>query len=550
MASNPNSGDVPQSSGPSSPRTERAKLEEALGKMAITHEEATPLVIDDREDDKPAKWLLAELYCPNPGPRDAKGGLPFGPKLRASDDWKKAASGDSSNKEHYSGTSNQRESKNSTTKINMHGSDQGARQAKQFRYENVWQTHLDYEQLVASTWQAQQRSDDLQDFTRATVPHSASATWRAIVAGREALNLALIHRIGDGSSVSVWDDRWIPSTRTMTPTVKPPGATVMNVSELLHTESGTWRVELVRANFAAVDAAAILNIPLRRGGGADFLAWAHEKSGNYIVKSAYRALMTHNEQLAQVEGQVTDASVAQTHLWKLLWALKVVPKVRVFWWRVLRGILPDESTLKYRHIKDTSLCKLCMLADENLDHALIHCSHARTFWVEAHALLDFQLPTLHPDTWRKDILTDPRWTHDGESFDPVRSIKYTREALALLEIPIAQAATLPGYGWLPPEGNQVKINTDAAVDILRQQCAAGGVARSRGSLLGAWAKPHAGVTDPLIAETLALREGVIFASLRGFSDVVMETDCQEVVNLWHDCRDGRSVVAPINFIGD
>ncbi|KAE8801079.1 hypothetical protein D1007_23290 [Hordeum vulgare] len=57
----------------------------------------------------------SELYCPNPGPRDAKGDLPFGPKLRASDDWKKVASGDSSNKEHYSGTSNQRESKNSTT---------------------------------------------------------------------------------------------------------------------------------------------------------------------------------------------------------------------------------------------------------------------------------------------------------------------------------------------------------------------------------------------------------------------------------------------------
>ncbi|KAE8790669.1 hypothetical protein D1007_34863 [Hordeum vulgare] len=49
------------------------------------------------------------------GPRDAKVDLPFGPKLRASDDWKKAASGDSSNKEHYSGTSNKRESKNSTT---------------------------------------------------------------------------------------------------------------------------------------------------------------------------------------------------------------------------------------------------------------------------------------------------------------------------------------------------------------------------------------------------------------------------------------------------
>ncbi|KAE8772212.1 hypothetical protein D1007_55794 [Hordeum vulgare] len=57
----------------------------------------------------------ADIYCSTPGPRDANGDLPFGPKLRASDDWKKASSGDSSNKEHYSGASNQRESKNSSS---------------------------------------------------------------------------------------------------------------------------------------------------------------------------------------------------------------------------------------------------------------------------------------------------------------------------------------------------------------------------------------------------------------------------------------------------
>ena len=34
-------------------------MEEALGKLGITEEEATPLVIDDREEDAPEKWLLA-----------------------------------------------------------------------------------------------------------------------------------------------------------------------------------------------------------------------------------------------------------------------------------------------------------------------------------------------------------------------------------------------------------------------------------------------------------------------------------------------------------
>lgn len=34
-------------------------MEEALGKLDITEEEATPLVIDDANDGAPTKWLLA-----------------------------------------------------------------------------------------------------------------------------------------------------------------------------------------------------------------------------------------------------------------------------------------------------------------------------------------------------------------------------------------------------------------------------------------------------------------------------------------------------------
>ena len=65
------------------------------------------------------------------------------------------------------------------------------------------------------------------------------------------------------------------------------------------------------------------------------------------------------------------------------------------------------------------------------------------------------------------------------------------------------------------------------------------------SCLGAWSKPYPGVTDPLIAEAMAIREGVIFAKLRGFSNVVLESDCSEVVALWNTRHDSRSVLAPL-----
>jgi hypothetical protein len=44
---------------------------------------------------------------------------------------------------------------------------------------------------------------------------------------------------------------------------------------------------------------------------------------------------------------------------------------------------------------------------------------------------------------------------------------------------------------------------------------------------------------------MALREGAIFANLRGFSRVVLETDCKEAVDLWISRHGSRSTVAPI-----
>ena len=71
------------------------------------------------------------------------------------------------------------------------------------------------------------------------------------------------------------------------------------------------------------------------------------------------------------------------------------------------------------------------------------------------------------------------------------------------------------------------------------------MARSHLEFLGAWSKPLPGVSDPFVAELLALREGVIFAHLRGYSHVIMEVDCMELVNLWNSRRNSRSIAAPI-----
>ena len=339
------------------------------------------------------------------------------------------------------------------------------------------------------------------------------------------------------------------------------------VSDLIDTYTGKWKVDLIRRNFFAPDAAAILNIPLRAAGGEDLLAWALDKTGNYTVKSAYRTLTTRNEHAALEEGTIMGTSSTNEQLWKALWSLKVVSKVQVFWWRVLRGILPDSMTLKHRHIKQIGRCDVCLAKNEDLQHALLTCSHAKKFWDAALERFDIKMPALHPHTWAADILMDERfksdercriitimyyvwssrnrWTHDREVFDPVQAVKWVHEMLALLELPKRKSTLAGGQCWRPPDAGWVKINTDAAISAPFSTGGAGGVARSHVAFLGAWCKPLDGVTDPMIAETLAVREGVLFARLRGYSHVVVESDCLEVVNLCTLRGNSRSIASPI-----
>lgn len=59
MAAPSSSGSAHEGSKDKHQRTGRSPLEEALGKLDISEEEATPLVIDDRAEGGPTKWLLA-----------------------------------------------------------------------------------------------------------------------------------------------------------------------------------------------------------------------------------------------------------------------------------------------------------------------------------------------------------------------------------------------------------------------------------------------------------------------------------------------------------
>jgi hypothetical protein len=257
-------------------------------------------------------------------------------------------------------------------------------------------------------------------------------------------------------------------------------------------------------------------------------------------------------------------------LQKKLWKLAVIPKVRVFWWRVLRGILPDYGTLSRRHVKDDSTCGICRASEETLQHALTEYSHAKLFWSAAKELLQIKLPRLHPRTWAVDILCEQAilekdrammitlmysiWnsrnnvTHGEKVYDPWKSLEFVTETVLSMELPHDLRRPVqprPRCLWQKPPIDVVKLNSDGAIQATLGVAGSGVVARDSVGFCGAMCKNYEGVDDPLTIEALALRDAVVFAKSRQYQQIVCEVDCSNLVRHWLGRKGNRSVISPI-----
>jgi hypothetical protein len=106
----------------------------------------------------------------------------------------------------------------------------------------------------------------------AEVGNHPSQIWRAIIEGRDVLRQGLIRRVGDGSSIDIWSDNWIPRDENMRPIVCLAAVRPILVSELINHVEASWNREVLQQTFLPVDVDAILSIPLCTRNNEDF--WA------------------------------------------------------------------------------------------------------------------------------------------------------------------------------------------------------------------------------------------------------------------------------------
>jgi hypothetical protein len=129
------------------------------------------------------------------------------------------------------------------------------------------------------------------------------------------------------------------------------------VEELICSTTRTWDIQKLERLLLPMDIEAVTQIPISYVRQHDFWAWHYEKSGVFIVRSAYRMIMaTKHRGEAFLEGRTKASSTRQEEQnWKKLWKVKVLSKLRIFAWRFTRSSLPTREVRQKRNMVTTAV---------------------------------------------------------------------------------------------------------------------------------------------------------------------------------------------------
>ena len=132
-----------------------------------------------------------------------------------------------------------------------------------------------------------------EDWLRTEAGRHASPIWKAIKKAREVVRKGACFIIGDGQSVDVWLDPWVPWIDGFTPSPKDESIvqSEKKVAQLIDQDHCAWRTSIVLDTFNPISANAILSIPIPSRPSLDKLMWIPDSKGLFSVKSAYKKLL-------------------------------------------------------------------------------------------------------------------------------------------------------------------------------------------------------------------------------------------------------------------
>lgn len=119
--------------------------------------------------------------------------------------------------------------------------------------------------------------------------------YGSFLKGREVVQKGMLWRVGNTSSIWIYQDNWLPGP-SLKKVRSPPTFFGSNakVSSLIDAGSQCWIQEVIDTNFLLHEASITKSIPLSFGEWEDLIIWHLHSEGDYSVKSRYRLLLEHD----------------------------------------------------------------------------------------------------------------------------------------------------------------------------------------------------------------------------------------------------------------
>ena len=192
--------------------------------------------------------------------------------------------------------------------------------------------------------------------------------------------------MGNGESIRLWFDRWLPTPSRFRLTSPLIGLPIdAKVNSIINPSSNTWQADVVKQAFSLDDANTILGIPLSSKRPMDRLIRAYTSKGHFTVSSAYKVA------LSSISNPSPEGSNRQNcRNWKSLWGLNVPNKVKNFAWQACHNILPTKANLCHQKILDDPTCEACGLETESSGHLFWFFPKAQEVWSLSGLPLDMR----------------------------------------------------------------------------------------------------------------------------------------------------------------
>lgn len=419
-----------------------------------------------------------------------------------------------------------------------------------------WRLRCRGESLMAKVIKARYYpKSELGEAKRGT---NSSFLWKSLYAVRDMINKGSMWKIGDGNSVEIWGDCWVPNNHSgKIQTLRGAGQDIRKVCQLIDPNSKSWNEPLIRSIFIPMDVGKILQIPLPATPTRDKIIWKDSVNGQYSVKSGYKIL--HNQKTGQ--GEAGSSNSRGSRLWKKIWAIEVLPSCKEFIWRACKEVLPVYANLKRRGIELETTCQACGEEEETIVHAILTCSRTHRFWFGSH--LSIQVPQSLNNNFRGWIESlfehaNPEamagvfnlawtiwkrrnsWVFEAKHWD----FEQTMSKVAAIQLEREKrndsfSQDISPTSWKPLGSGEYELNVDAA----NQQGGTGFgaiIRNERGETLAAATRLWRAQDDSTMAEALGVKWALEWARQIGYTHLVLETDSLILEQQWRNNSLGDS----------